>query len=617
MQPHPIPFKAETRQLLDILIHSLYTERDIFLRELVSNASDALTRLNFEMLTNRDVLDPEAEAAIWIETNPEARTLTIRDTGIGMNAEEMVENLGTIAHSGARSFLQAVEQNGQKAADVIGQFGVGFYSAFMVADRIQVVSRSYRPTDEAAEWISTGADTYEIHPSEKASRGTEITIFLKEDAAEYTQLHRLRAIIKKHSDFIPFPIYLGDEKEQVNQQTAIWRKNPRQVESADYDAFYRQFTLNTDAPLLHVHLNVDAPVQLYALLYIPPSAEKPIFSLRREEGLKLYARKILIQEYSRDLLPDYLRFVEGIVDSEDLPLSVSREAVQSTRTLSQIKRLLTTRVIDALKSLAADQPEQFAKFWKHFSANIKQGLATDAENREALLPLLHFNTLQSPATLRSLDAYVQAMPEGQKAIFYLLGSDPQAMRASPHLELYTKLGFDVLLLSDPLDSFVLLNLSRYKEHPLLNIATDHPDLPKSAAESTEADPTPDAPEGDALIERFKTQLGERVSGITLTRRLVNSPARLVDTNDGLPPEVQHVYRLLNKEFETPRRRLEINPDHPLIQALSATPANHPLSALTIEQIFSNALWMEGETPQPDEMITRMSTIMEAALRTAQ
>ena len=363
----PIAFKAETRQLLVILIHSLYTEREIFLRELISNASDALTRLDFEMLTNRDVLDPDLPLEIRIRTNPEETTLTIEDTGVGMTASEMSENLGTIAHSGARDFFKAVRESGKSASDLIGQFGVGFYSAFMIADWIRVTSRSYTKDAQAATWFCTGSDTYTIEPADRERRGTMVTIKLKEDAKEFAEENRLREAIRKHSDFIPYPIFLGDSNEQTNRQTAIWRQNPRELEKKDYEEFYQQLTLDFEPPITHAHMNIDAPVQMYAVLYIPSKPERSFFSLRKEDGLKLFARKVLIQEYNRDLMPEYFRFVEGVVDSEDIPLSVSRESIQSNRVMEQLRKLIKSRVIDTLKKLGEDDPEGYNRFWNNFS----------------------------------------------------------------------------------------------------------------------------------------------------------------------------------------------------------------------------------------------------------
>ena len=346
-------FKAEIQQLLNILVHSLYTERDIFLRELISNASDALSRVQFELLTNRDVLDPDAELKIVVECDKDAKTITVRDTGIGLTRDEMVENLGTIAHSGAAEFMKRLQAE-KKPADVIGQFGVGFYSVYMVADEVTVTSRSYRPDAQAVEWTSKGDNTYTLADVEKADRGTVITVKLKEDAAEYAEDWKLEQIIKKHSDFVSFPIYVKDKA--VNRQTALWRQSPREVTAEQYDEFYKHLTLDFDAPLTHVHLVADVPVDVHAILYVPAKRERGIFSLRKDDGLKLYSRKILISEYFKDLLPQYFRFIQGVVDSEDLPLNVSREAIQNNRAAAKLKSTLTHKIATELADLGEKTP---------------------------------------------------------------------------------------------------------------------------------------------------------------------------------------------------------------------------------------------------------------------
>jgi HSP90 family molecular chaperone len=629
----PFPFRAETRQLLDILIHSLYTEQEVFLRELISNASDALTRMNFEMLTHRDVVDAQAELGIWITADSEEKTITIRDTGVGMTRAELAENLGTIAHSGARAFLKAAKESKAPVTEIIGQFGVGFYSAFMVAEWIRVTSRSFLLEEESASWYSTGEDTFQIEPASKSDRGTEIIIKLKEDAAEFADIQRLREIVKKHSDFIPFPIYLGDEKQQANQQTALWRQQPREVSAEQYDQFYRQFTLDFEAPLAHNHIVVDAPVQLYGLLFIPASPEKNIFSLRKEDGLKLYARKVLIQEYSRDLLPEYFRFVQGVVDSEDLQLNVSRESLQSNRVISQLRRVLTSRVFDMLKKLAAEKPasEQavegealpetpaselggYAKFWASYGRFIKEGIATDRDSIDSLAPFLRFHTLQHPDRLVSLDEYVQNMTADQKKIYHILGDDERSLIHSPHLDVFRHSGVDVLLMTDPLDSFVLISLVKYKDFPLVSAAVEKPEgaAAEQPAETTQEEPL----EGDTLtqlVERFKSALGERVSDVRATDRLIDSPARLVDKEGSMNQEVQRVYRMLNREYEAPQKVLEINPRHPILKRLSQEPEG-AVDRMIIEQIYENALLIEGLHPDPAGMIDRIQELMKAALK---
>jgi molecular chaperone HtpG len=611
-----IPFKAETRQLLDILIHSLYTEREVFLRELVSNASDALTRMNFEMLTNREVLDPEAELAIWITFNKEEKTVTIRDTGVGMTQAELHENLGTIAHSGARAFIKAAEQNTSHLSDMIGQFGVGFYSAFMAAEWIRVTSRSFRPESQAVVWYSAGADTYTVETGEKENRGTEVVVKLNADSAEFADETRLRAIIKKHSNYIPYPIYLGESSEQVNQQTAIWRQPPRQVEEKDYIEFYKQLTLEFEEPLAHVHLNIDAPVQVYALLYVPASAERNIFSLRKQDGIALYARKVLIQEYNKDLLPEYFRFIQGVVDSEDIPLNVSREAVQSSRVMSQLKKLTTSKLIDGLKNLAKDKPDVYTKFWEAFRPFIKEGVSTDADTHEALLPLLRYHTLQKPNEWVSLSDYVQSMKENQQKIYYLLGEDERSLVNSPHLEIFSRQGHDVLLMADPMDSFALLRFTKYADFELANAAVEKLDLPEGETEKETGQEEERLPEDEIaqLIERFKKQLEGRVTDVRTTSRLVESPARLVDPEGTINPEIQRVYKLLNREFDMPQKVLEINPRHAIIHRLSGFPEDDPLNELVIEQVYEDALLIEGLHPDPASMISRIQRLLEAALR---
>ena len=615
----PIPFKAETRQLLDILIHSLYTEREIFLRELISNASDALTRVNYEMLTNRDVLDPDVELAIHISVDANDHTLTISDTGIGMTADELRDNLGTIAHSGARAFASAIQQGAKNITDIIGQFGVGFYSAFMVARSIRVISRSYLPGAQAAAWICIGEDTYTIESADKPTRGTTIILELKQDASEFAQEHRLQEIIRKHSEFISFPIYLGDEKEQINRQTALWRQPPRQVEKKDYVDFYQQLTLDFNPPLTYTHLSVDAPVQMYAILYIPDSPDHGIFSLRKDDGLKLYSRKILIQEYCKDLLPNYFRFIQGVVDTEDLPLNVSRESYQANRIMAQLRKLLSSKVIDLLQKLATDQPDDYAKFWTKFHLFIKEGAATEPTEPEALYPLLRFHTSTHPGQLSSLDDYCSRLQPNQSDIYYLLGEDSQSILHSPHLDYPRSRGYEVLLLTEPVDSFVLVRLTKYKDHSLKNIASADfviPAAPESGSAPASPEPSHGIPaeEWSVIIDRFKTQLGEKITDVRMTDRLSDSPARLVDPEGATTPELQRVYRYIKEDFEIPKKILELNPHHPLIQMLSACPSDDPIFAEAVEQIFENALLIEGIHPNPANMIGRIHQLIQAALR---
>ncbi len=576
------------------------------------------------MLTQRDVLDPDAELGIWITTNPDEKTIMIRDTGVGMTREELTENLGTIAHSGARAFLQAAQNastqgNTTPVSEIIGQFGVGFYSAFMVAEWIRVTSRSFQNEAEAFTWYSAGEDTYTLQPAEMKERGTLITIKLNAESEEFAQESRLREVIKKHSDFIPYPIYLGEEKTQINQRSALWRQSPREIKAEEYTEFYREFTLDFDPPLTYSHMVVDAPVQLYALLYIPKNPERNIFSPRKEDGLKLYARKVLIQEYSRDLLPEYFRFVQGVVDSEDLQLNVSRESIQSSRVMAQIRRALTGKVVDMLMKLATDKPEDaadgYAKFWEEYARFIKEGIATNRESLDTLSPLLRYHTLNHPDKLVSLDEYVQQFKPDQKKIYYLLGDDERSLSHSPHLDVFRHAGVDVLLMGDPLDSFTLMTLNAYKEYPLVNAAVEKPEVkPEEQPEPEQAEETLPEDKVNTLIERFKEILGERVSDVRSTDRLIDSPARLVDKEGSLNQEVQRVYQMLRQEYEVPQKVLEINPRHPILKQLSEQPAGSELNALVVELIYEDALLIEGLHPNPVSMIDRVQSLMKVALK---
>ncbi len=612
--PEAIEFRAEIRQLLNILVHSLYTDREIFLRELISNASDALNRLQFEMLTNRDVLDPDAELAIRIAGDPQERTLTISDTGIGMTREELVENLGTIAHSGAAAFLQSL-QEGQKVSDLIGQFGVGFYSVFMAAEEVRVTSRSYRPDAAAWTWIASGDDRYTLEPADKTDRGTTLLVKLKEDAKEFAEIYRLQEIIHKHSDFVSFPIYVGDKA--VNRQTPLWRQSASEITDEAANDFYKQLTLDFEPPLTRVYLNTDAPVQIYALLFIPAKAGRGLFNLRKDYGLKLYSRKILIQDYCKDLLPKYLRFVEGVVESEDLPLNVSRETVQANTVMERIKTAVTHKVIEALKDLAAKEAEKYKALWKEYSAFIKEGMATDVTAREKLTPILRFYSSRTGGDgLTSLAEYAGRMKPEQRAIYYLLGEDLKSVAHSPHLDYFHKENIEVLYLVDPLDSFILAGLQTYEGFPLKNVDDAGLDLPRSEQKADEADVIPQT-EFDALVARFKSQLGDRVTDVRASDRLVDSPVRLVSPEDAQQREMERVRRILEKDYTIPKKILEINQRHPLIKNLAGFITAGQAEAVVndcIQQLYENSLLLEGLHPNPAEMVGRIQALMEAAVR---
>jgi molecular chaperone HtpG len=610
--PHSYEFRAEVRQLLNILVHSLYTEREIFLRELISNASDALNRIQFEMLTNRDVLDPDLQPLIQIDFDEKSRTLTVSDTGIGMTREELIENLGTLAHSGVSAFLKQVESGAPVKADVIGQFGVGFYSAFMVAEEIRVTSRSHRKDAEAHAWISRGDETFQVEPAERARRGTSVEIKLKEDAAEFASAWRLEQIVKKHSDFTSFPIKIGDR--QANRQTALWRQSPREVTAEQYDEFYRSLTLDMEKPLARVHVSVDAPVHIQAILYVPARRERGILSLRKDEGLKLYSRKVLIQEYNKDLLPQHLRFVVGVVDSEDLPLNVARETVQSTRVVERIRTVLANRLIDELERMANEELEKYKTFWAEFGAYLKEGISLDPSTRTTLPRLLRFPSSKTGAgELTSLKEYVGRMAADQKSIYFILSPDLKSAARSPHLDYFRRHDVEVLYMVDPLDGFLVTALREFDGKPLQNVDDAALDLPKET-QPVEGEAVA---EGDfeVLLGRFRKVLGERVVEVREGKTLSDSPCRLVSPADAVDRDLARVRRLLGQTDETPKKIMEVNRAHALTRNLARLVqerADDPIVDASVEQLYDSALLVEGLHPNPAEMVGRIQQLMEAA-----
>lgn len=615
--PESLEFRAEVQQLLHILAHSLYTNREIFLRELISNASDALNRLQFEMLTNQDVLDPGAESVIRVQVDEEAKAITVSDTGIGMTREELIENLGTIAHSGAMAFLERVRDGNVSAEDIIGQFGVGFYSVFMVAEEVMVTSRCYRPEAEAWSWTSSGDNTYALAPADKTDRGTTIEIKLKEDATELAQEWRLEQIVEKYSDYVSFPIYVGDKV--ANRQVALWRESPRDVKAEQYVEFYKQLTLDFEEPLLHIHLVADAPVNLRSILYVPARHERGMWQLRTDHGLELYSRKILIQENNKDLLPNYFRFVEGVVDSEDLPLNISRETVQSNPMMRQIQRALTNRIVRELGTLAAERPDDYQDFWHEFGAFIKEGVATDPTSHELLRDLLRFHSseVDGDEGLVSLKEYVSRMKENQKAIYYLLGDDLKSVKRSPHLDYFRANDVEVLYLVGPIDSFMVLALKEYDGKPLQNVDDAELDLPeRDESTETEAGEAVSQSDFDRLVERFKSVLGDQVTDVRESKLLIDNPCRLVSPGDSPDRDLQRVRRLLEQEYEIPKKILELNRRHSLIKNLAhrlAERAEDGLIETVIQQLFDNALLLEGLHPNPADMTSRIQALMEAAV----
>ncbi len=617
-------FKAEIQQLLNILVHSLYTDRDIFLRELISNASDALNRVKFEQLTNTNVADPDIDLYIEIEADADAGTLTIKDTGIGMTRDDLINNLGVIAQSGAKAFVEALkaqQEASSAATDVIGQFGVGFYSVFMVADKVRVISRSYHLEATAFAWESDGGDIFTIEPAERDTRGTTVVITLKEDAKDYLEAFKLKQVIHHHSDYITFPIYVGEDEEPTNKQTAIWRSDPKSVSDDDYADFYKSLTYDFENPLHRIHMRADTPLQFYALLYIPSRSSREML-IAREPGLQLYARKVLIQERTTDLLPDYLQFVTGVVDSEDLPLSVSRESVQATRVMAALKKTLTTKVLTELKRMMKNKPDEYRAVFAQFGRFIKQGVVVSPADTAEIEPLLLFPSTNSESADQwvSFADYLDRAAENQQDIYYVVGDDFASVARSPHLDAFRKRGIEVLYFIDPADAVMLMGLREVNGHALRNV--DEADIDLSSIGTPQEDHAEEAEplQADtftALRDRFAKVLGERVKGVREGKNLVDSPARLVSEDANPGRNMFRINRLLDREYELPIKTLEINPRHPLMHNLSAKLAaapDDPLVTAVIEQVFETALLQDGIHPDPASMAERLVMLMQAATK---
>ena len=592
-------YKAETQQLLNILIHSLYSDRDVFVRELVSNAADALTKFHYKSLTTGDLKSPEAELAIWIKTIPDENLLIIRDTGIGMSKQEIIDNLGTIAHSGAVAFLEQIkDKSPAETQNIIGQFGVGFYAAFMVAETIEVNSASWDLNEPSVTWISNGEKSYQVSDSKKQERGTEIIVHLKEDAKEYTDTNKLKRVIQKHSNYIPYPIYIADETEPVNEQTAIWRQQPSSVDQEKINDFYKQFTLDFTDPLSHLHLSIDAPIQLYALLYVPSTTYNPSFSLRKQDGLQLYCRNILLQEFSRDLLPDYLRFIQGVVDSEDIPINVSRETIQSNKVVSQIRKILTGKMLDKLADMAEKETEQYLTFWNTYGDFLKEGITTNPEDQERLIKLIRFNTRKHDSDLISFNDYIEEKHEKQTKIYYFLDSENNQMEASPHLDIFKKYDIDVIHFKTMIDPFMVLRIPSIEDFELVNVANPQSlqdlEVFNNEEEKNDSDESEkDANDEETTLNIFRQALQGKITEIRSSKYLVDSPVRITIKDGALPQELQSAYRIMKQEMPESEKVLEVNLNHPVVKKIPQI-QDENLSNEIIQYLYETGLMLDGD-----------------------
>jgi molecular chaperone HtpG len=612
--PREFAFQAEIQQVLHLLAHSLYQSKEIALRELISNASDALDKYRHVCLTHEPVRDP-GELAITLTPDPAARTLTIADNGIGMTEEELIANLGTIARSGSREFLSNLQNDAKKAVNLIGQFGVGFYSAFMLAQTVEVRSRSYR-SDQGYRWTSDGTGKFTVDPCEGLERGTQIVLHLKEDQMEFTFEHRLRSVVTTYSRFVPHPIRLGTEV--INDVKPIWVEPKSQITPEQYLGFYEHLAHRSDEkPIWHLHYSTDSPIQFHALLYCPSTNPERLGFGRQEHGLHLCAKRVLVQNDCRDILPEYLRFLFGVVDSEDLPLNVSRETLQDNTVFQKIRRVLVRKILDRLSEIAKDQPALFASFSAQFGNSLKEGISYDFENREKIASLWRFpSTLENATEPTSLDAYIARMKAGQDKIFYLGGPDLKSLEKNPHLEIFRQRGIEVLLLPEPIDEWAVTSLAKYQGHDFLSADASSIELPQA----TEDTNPPQANEPDAtgfgrVLEIVKRRLGDRVVDVRRSDRLVDSPCCLVSPEGSLSAQMQKMMMFANKEFEVPKRIFELNPRAKLVRRLadlSANPDHEDFIGGIGEQLYLSSLLLEGMLLEPETLARGLQSLMEEA-----
>lgn len=617
-------FQAEIKQLLHLLIFSLYTKKEIFVRELISNASDALDKIRYLTLTHSSIPGREIPLEIRIELDEKHKVFSITDTGVGMSRTELVQSLGTIAKSGSMEFLKQLAEDKEKDLNLIGQFGVGFYSAFMAASEVRVLTKSYKEDEPGQMWSSTGSGSYTIREAEFDTRGTRVEVQLKDEAAEFVDSAKVKSIIRKYSNFVPYPIYVGDE--QVNQVSALWMKPRGDIKDEEYTEFYKFLTNDVDEPASRLHLTSDAPLSFKSVLFLPKTNLEKLGMGKLEHGPDLYAQKVLIQHNCKDLVPDYLRFVRGVVDSEDITLNVSRETIQDNVILRKISSHIVKKLLEHMAVMAEQKREDYEKFYMEFGRILKEGMAIDYENRERLAKLLLFNSssLDSENDLTSLKEYAGRMKEGQEAVYYLTGPDRAALDASPHLEMFRENGIEVLYLYDPVDDFVLAHLREFEKKQLKSADQVSPDEIKKAAgpdtkqdEEEKADTLAFKSDLDALIKRFRDILGDRVLDVKESARLATSPCILVTPEGGPSIQLQKVMSMMDKNFHMTKRVLEINKDNALIRNLADINRESPESPLIpecCEQLFENAMLMEGIMPDPAKMVPRIQKIMEEASR---
>jgi len=635
-------FQTEVTQLLDLVIHSLYSNKEIFLRELISNSSDAIDKARFESQTDKLLLEDNAEWKIKLIADKEAGTLTIQDNGIGMTAEEVETNIGTIAKSGTKAFLQALkEQNVQEHPELIGQFGVGFYSSFMAADRVTLVTRRAGANDSAIRWESVGDGTYTIEPCEKETRGTEITLHLKEEMKEFLDEWRIRSIIKKYSDYVQYPVVMDitreelpqgvdgkpiegaekikkTEEETLNSMKAIWTRPKSEITEDDYNEFYKHISHDYSNPFRTIHYSAEGTSEFKALLYIPEHRPFDLFMPENRKGVQLFVKRVFITDKCENLLPDYLRFIKGVVDSSDLPLNVSREILQEDQQIRKIQKNLVTKILSTLAEVKEKTPDDYLKFYKEFGPVLKEGVHFDHANREKIQELVLFESSKTEAgSVVSLKEYLARMPEGQKEIYYITGTSRAAVENSPHLEICRKKEYEVLYLTDPIDEWLVQSLTEYEGKKLKSVLSGKLEIETEEEEKAQGEKKKEAEKqyGD-LLALIKEKLDNRIQEVRLSGRLTDSACCLVADEYGMNANMERILKSMNQEVPESKRILELNPDHAITKIMQKLfdkdKANSKLDDYC-ELLFDQALLTEGSPIKDPLRFTKLiSELMVAA-----
>ncbi len=644
MSKETLQFETEIQQLLDLIIHSLYSHKEIFLRELVSNASDALDKLEFKSQTDQSLLGDDTELKIQIETDAKERTVSIIDNGIGMTHDELIENLGTIAKSGTKGFIEALsakDKNGS-TMDLIGQFGVGFYSGFMVADRVVLTTRAPQ-ADSAYRWESKGDGSYTVEECDETKRGTRVTLYLKDivdDDQDFTQEWVLRSTIKKYSDFVTYPILMDIERQEtptddegkpiegaepvkkvtvetLNSMKPLWNKRKSEVTDEEYKEFYKHLSNDWNEPLDTIHLNAEGILEYNALMFIPGQAPFDLFTPENKSGMQLYVRNIFIMDNCEDLLPSYLRFVKGVVDSADISLNVSREILQHDRIVSKIKKNLVKKILERLSTMLDKEREKYLKFWEAFGQVIKEGLHNDFENREAIADLLLYSSTNGDE-LTTLKDYLERMPEEQKDIYFITGEDRQTLIASPHLEMFKNKGFEVLLMTDPVDEWVIQGLSEYKGKNLKSVTKGDVDLQsEDEKKENEEQVKQVSEEFSKLLDYIKTSLDGKVAEVRISQRLTGSPVCLVAGEHDMSASMERILKAANQPVPPSQRVLEINADHELLTRMRELYQSQGESddlKEYAELLYDQALLTEGsKVISPELFCSRLTKLMLKAV----